>query len=323
MPEAVVIRLATIDDWEHFRHIRLEALRDSPDAFGSTWEEERGYVDEFFRDQLDPRSPWRVYLAFHRGRSVGMARGGPHELFPGQAWLFGMYVSPRFRASGLAAELVAAVSTRAQRRGFDELHLMVAADAVPRALSFYRRVGFVPTGFEKRMNRDVSIRLVEMTMPLAAARFEIAIVEPERLYELRRRVLRGGRFDAVVADPRDHEETALHLAGLIEGEVVVSSSFYPSVSPTEPELSCYQLRYLACDFDVQRRGYAEAVMSFAEKELRGRSAQALWANGRDSALDFYRRTGWKVISGSEHLSPETQLPHTVITRRLDSATTVE
>ena len=74
---------------------------------------------------------------------------------------------------------------------------------------------------------------------------------------------------------------------------------------------------MATDFDVQGRGYAASVMAVAEDHLRGLGARQLWANGRDTALGFYLATGWQVVEGSAHLSPETQLPHHVIFKRLD------
>jgi GNAT superfamily N-acetyltransferase len=73
---------------------------------------------------------------------------------------------------------------------------------------------------------------------------------------------------------------------------------------------------MATDFDVQGRGYGALVLEHAERELKYLGAQQLWANGRDSALGFYLRTGWLALEGSEHLSPETQLPHTVIFKLL-------
>ncbi len=84
-----------------------------------------------------------------------------------------------------------------------------------------------------------------------------------------------------------------------------------------PTLVTYQLRYMATDFDVQGRGYGALVLAVAEDELRTLGAQQIWANGRDTALGFYRAVGWLSVEGSEHLSPETQLPHTVIFKRLD------
>jgi GNAT superfamily N-acetyltransferase len=137
-------------------------------------------------------------------------------------------------------------------------------------------------------------------------------VHPQQLHELRRRVLRSNSPDASVTDPRDEETTSLHFGGFVDDRLVVSASWYPSVAPMNPELVTYQLRYMATDFDAQGHGYGAAVLEVAEGELRSLGVQQIWANGRDSALGFYRATGWSSVEGSEHLSPETQLPHTVM-----------
>lgn len=142
--------------------------------------------------------------------------------------------------------------------------------------------------------------------------FHVAKVHPRELHQLRRRVLRGDDPQKSVADPRDEEDTALHFGGFIGDRLIVSASFYPSVFGEEDELCTYQLRYMATDFDVQGHGYGAMVLEVAEEELKRIGAQRVWANGRDTALGFYRRNGWTVVEGSEHLSPETQLPHSVI-----------
>ena len=49
-----------------------------------------------------------------------------------------------------------------------------------------------------------------------------------------------------------------------------------------------------------------------------RGVEHLWANARDTALGFYLATGWTAVPGSEHLSKETQLPHTVVVKSLRS-----
>ena len=81
-------------------------------------------------------------------------------------------------------------------------------------------------------------------------------------------------------------------------------------------LVTYQLRYMATDFDVQGRGYGARVLAFAEDDLRALGVEQVWANGRDTALGFYESVGWLRVEGSEHLSAETSLPHTVIFKRL-------
>ena len=146
-------------------------------------------------------------------------------------------------------------------------------------------------------------------------------IEPERLHDLRRRVLRGGDPESRVSDPRDDEPTTIHFAGLIDESVVVSATFYSSTPLFDDALIAYQLRYMATDFHVQGRGYGATVLEFAQSHLRTLGAGQLWANGRDSALGFYRAMGWRVVEGSAHLSEETRLAHHVIYRYLSSERT--
>jgi GNAT superfamily N-acetyltransferase len=139
---------------------------------------------------------------------------------------------------------------------------------------------------------------------------------PELLYDLRRRVLRNNDPAQNVADPRDHEEAALHLAVFRAEDLVGCGSFYPSPPPFPAEGLTYQLRYLATDESVQRQGVGSRLLAAAEDLLRSRGVQLLWANGRDTALAFYDHEGWTRHVGSEHRSPETGLPHTVISKVL-------
>jgi ribosomal protein S18 acetylase RimI-like enzyme len=74
------------------------------------------------------------------------------------------------------------------------------------------------------------------------------------------------------------------------------------------------LRYLATDTSVQGSGAGTILLRAAESRLASIGAEQFWANGRDTALGFYERVGWQKVPGSEHLSAETQLPHTVIYR---------
>ena len=146
--------------------------------------------------------------------------------------------------------------------------------------------------------------------------FAVCRVDSLKLHDIRRRVLRSNYPEVSVGDPRDSESTSLHFAGYLGDRLVVSASFFPSTSPVNPELTTYQLRYMATDFDAQGKGYGAKVLEFAESHLREHGAQQVWANGRDTALGFYRATGWEVVEGSEHLSSETKLPHTVIFKTL-------
>jgi GNAT superfamily N-acetyltransferase len=141
-------------------------------------------------------------------------------------------------------------------------------------------------------------------------------VSAAQLHELRRRVLRNDDAALYHPDPRDDDATSLHYGGFLGTRLVVSASFFPSAPPMNAGLITFQLRYMATDFDVQGRGYGARVLAFAEDDLRSLGVEQVWANGRDTALGFYESVGWRCVEGSEHLSPETLLPHTVIFKSL-------
>jgi GNAT superfamily N-acetyltransferase len=150
-----------------------------------------------------------------------------------------------------------------------------------------------------------------------APAFAVRRVQAQELLALRRHVLRKDDTDKSVEDSRDGQESSRHFGGFLGDRLVASASWFLSVPPINPELTSYQLRYMAIDFDVQGRGYGAAVVETALEELRTMGVQQVWAYARDSALGFYLSTGWSAIEGSEHISTETQLPHTVIFLYLD------
>jgi GNAT superfamily N-acetyltransferase len=144
-----------VNDAPLLRSIRLEALLDSPEAYGSTYKESRTWADRHWRALA---RQWNYYLAEMDGRPVGVASGGLNELHPGTRWLYGMYVSPAARGSGVADLLVNAVSQWARDEGADELYLHVARP-MERARAFYDSIGFRATGEVIKMERDPSILL--------------------------------------------------------------------------------------------------------------------------------------------------------------------
>ncbi len=156
------VRRGTPADVDALRAIRLEALGDTPEAFGSTLDETTQWSEEQWREVA---GRWTFFLAEDDGGVVGMATGGDHERRPGTSWLFGMYVTARARGTGAADALVDAVAQWARERGADTLYLHVT-ELVPRARAFYERVGFVPTGEVEALRRDASVTLSTLVLRL-------------------------------------------------------------------------------------------------------------------------------------------------------------
>jgi ribosomal protein S18 acetylase RimI-like enzyme len=141
----------------------------------------------------------------------------------------------------------------------------------------------------------------------------VEVVGAADAYDLRRRVLRGGRPDAEVAFPEDGRPGAFHLAvrSAGEGDLVAVASFSPEPAPSRAGRRAVHLRGLAVDQAWQCRGVGRCLFEAAVARLRQEGVEVLWANARDSALGFYQRLGMEVV-GEGFLLPETGIPHHVV-----------
>jgi ribosomal protein S18 acetylase RimI-like enzyme len=139
-------RLSRVDS-EEFRSIRLEALKNFPEAFGSTYEREAAEPISFFGDRLERNA---VFGARRDGTLTGIVgfgrMTGPKDAHKGFVW--GMYVRPAFQGSKAASLLMEHLITYARNR-VESLQLTVVTTN-PRALRFYQRIGFSIYGIEQR-----------------------------------------------------------------------------------------------------------------------------------------------------------------------------
>lgn len=161
-PAASLRRLTTADA-AALRAARITALTDAPYAFSSTLEQEQQRTEQTWHDRL--ASDRSVYAgAFDGGRLAGMAAGLVPGFFddPGGtapvpaegAWhLVSMWVSAELRGQGISDALVADICAAAQARGGTEIELWVT-EVNHRALAFYRRAGFAPTGDRQLVRPD-------------------------------------------------------------------------------------------------------------------------------------------------------------------------
>jgi len=158
----IEVRTARPDEWRRVRDLRLRALADSPDAFGSTFERERSHAK---RDWLRWISGWeggvnRLVVAVDGGAWIGMAVGsrtGDDD----RAHLYAMWVDPRSRRSGVGRRLVEAVLAWAGAEGATEIQL--GATAINRAaVVFYERLGFADTGERHALREGSALEVVVM-----------------------------------------------------------------------------------------------------------------------------------------------------------------
>lgn len=154
-------------DGPRLRAIRLRALADAPEAFGSTLgDAERRSADDW-EAQVEalPTFVWR-----ERDVDLGMVRGAPHDDEPDRGYLISMWVAPEARGRGIGAALIGAVVAWARGRGLGRLVLDVGVHNAS-ARRLYERAGFVPTGATGALPppRD-HLPEVEMAIDLAGSR---------------------------------------------------------------------------------------------------------------------------------------------------------
>jgi ribosomal protein S18 acetylase RimI-like enzyme len=126
-------------DVSAFRAIRLEALRRHPDAFGADYDRERQQPDAFFAAMLrENRMLAGIDDQGQTGGIVGV-RFNPGVKQRHIATLWGMYVRPEWRGSGLAKALLTAAI--AEARECRSLKLAVSATNIA-AARLYRSAGF-------------------------------------------------------------------------------------------------------------------------------------------------------------------------------------
>ena len=156
----VLVRETVADDWQALRDIRLEALRDAPTAFGSTYEQETERGEAHWRDRI---ARGGTFLAFVPEVSATEPSGliGGYQEDPVTAELVSMYVRPRARGRGVGEALVAAVIDWAGQRNAAAVRLWVTETNTP-ALALYERCGFALTGERQPVPFHPSIDEVAM-----------------------------------------------------------------------------------------------------------------------------------------------------------------
>ena len=140
------IRRLTSADAAAYREIRLAGLRDTPEAFGSTFARESTQPLAWFCDRLGSSA---IFGSFQSTTLVGVAglriREGEKEQHKGLLW--GMYVRPDARRAGVGRQLVEAVIDHA-RAYVEVIQLSVISDNQP-ARRLYGSLGFVEYGLER------------------------------------------------------------------------------------------------------------------------------------------------------------------------------
>lgn len=147
-PSLITVRRIEPSDWRAYRDLRLRALQEAPDAFGSTYTLERGRPDALWASRLsDAVSSDRdaPLFALDGDRICGLAWCKLDAQDPATAHLFQMWVAPESRGHGAGGVLLKAALDWARHVGARRVRLGVTVGDSP-ATRLYARHGFVEVG---------------------------------------------------------------------------------------------------------------------------------------------------------------------------------
>jgi len=147
-----MITVTRLDEsrWQDYRDLRLEALKNEPLAFGSSYEEEQFNLEAYWRQHIQ-----NVLFAVSDNGPVGMlVHARNNRIKTNHIYgIYGVYVRKDYRGQGIGNKLMDAALDEIQKiSGIEKIEL--AVNPVQKAAEkLYRKYGFKTAGCSKKAIR--------------------------------------------------------------------------------------------------------------------------------------------------------------------------
>lgn len=148
MSKTAFIERFRAEEWPSYRDLRLRALTEAPDAFGSTLAQELPRLDAEWERRLlsGIRSAMDLPLVVRLDTDcVGLSWCRITDAEPDTAFLYQVWIAPEVRGRGIGKRLVQASMVWARTKGVKKLALSVTCGDTP-ARRLYEQLGFIPAG---------------------------------------------------------------------------------------------------------------------------------------------------------------------------------
>ena len=147
------------EDWQEFKRIRLQALQESPFAFGRAYEEESAYDDIYWEERvkLYNQDPNTIFLlCFKKPFAVAMAGCFRDKTKCGVSQIYSLWLNPDLRGGIIADQILLFLEKWSLDNGMSVIEGFVTENNI-RARAFYRKQGFIETSERQNFSRDPSI----------------------------------------------------------------------------------------------------------------------------------------------------------------------
>ena len=161
---ACTVRVAAAADWPLYRAVRLRALQDAPDAFGSSHAAEADRADAHWADRVAAAhgsGQDRLVLALRAQSVGGLVWCKRSAAEPGRADLLQMWVAPAARGLGIGGAMLDDVLAWASRAGASRVCRGVTTTNAA-AMQLYQRRGFRAAGPTVPLREGSSLRVQPM-----------------------------------------------------------------------------------------------------------------------------------------------------------------
>ncbi len=162
------IRMLTQEDWQPWKLLRLEALKNAPESFGSSYEEELNWSDLDFQNSLNKSDIFGVFVDNSLVSCAGFySLNSAKTKHRGVIW--GMYTRPECKGQGIASALIQTIINHAKSL-VTQLHLTCVTSNIG-AVAFYQKHGFKIYGTEPRALKmgdaffDEHLMILDLTQP--------------------------------------------------------------------------------------------------------------------------------------------------------------
>ena len=148
--------------WPLLKDVRLRALADAPEAFGTTLAEAQAYSDAEWQARARRFSelpPAVGCLAYLDNIPCGMACAYPSGENPQAAGMTSFWAAPKARGQGVADALVSFIAEWTKAQGLSVLEADVVEDN-HRAIAFYKRIEFQATDHSEPFRGDMSRQIL-------------------------------------------------------------------------------------------------------------------------------------------------------------------
>ena len=157
----VLVRATEMADWQALRDIRLQALRDAPYAFSSTYARESAFGEDEWQRRATRDGSFIAFIP----EACPAGLGGGYLAAPEVVELIGMFVRPQARGRGVGEALIDAVIAWARKKDATSVHLWVT-ETNKHARLLYERCGFTVTAERQPLPSNPALGELGMTRPL-------------------------------------------------------------------------------------------------------------------------------------------------------------